>query len=62
MGHRLSNLRNSGKMVNSSGAASTPKKPAATPKAPHTPASGKGSIKASSKISSKKVAMKDISF
>ncbi|KAF1361984.1 hypothetical protein EJ07DRAFT_153563 [Lizonia empirigonia] len=37
VGHRLTNLRNSGKMVNSNGSSVTPKKSVATPKTPRTP-------------------------
>ena len=41
VGHRLSNLRNSGKMLNSGGSSATPKKIPATPRTPRTPASGR---------------------
>ena len=41
VGHRLSNLRNSGKMLNSGGSSATPKKMAVTPRTPRTPASGR---------------------
>ncbi|KAJ4379325.1 hypothetical protein N0V86_005370 [Didymella sp. IMI 355093] len=45
--HRLANLRNSGKMVNSDGAASTPKKIAATSRLARTPTASLGRAKAS---------------
>ncbi|KAF3053373.1 hypothetical protein E8E11_011744 [Didymella keratinophila] len=44
--HRLTNLRKSGKMVNSGSASSTPIKKTATPRTPRTPASGRGGVKA----------------
>ncbi|KAF1933637.1 uncharacterized protein M421DRAFT_395756 [Didymella exigua CBS 183.55] len=44
--NRLTNLRKSGKPVNSGSAASTPIKKSATPRTPRTPASGRGRSKA----------------
>jgi len=57
--HRLTNLRKSGKMVNSGSASSTPIKKTATPRTPRTPASGRGGVKAPK---SKKMSDADTTF